>query len=144
LRKHICLLPRVARCVPRIGIINGPHNCLGKDAFKVDTRRTTYRNQCEKKGVGASALKIYVAMAMNANFKANSEYSNAGCTNISYQYIEETTDIPKSYIKKGIDLLCEMDLITKHPQTVGTIYMPTGYEEPGVGWAKLPAKYLYS
>lgn len=97
-------------------------------------------------GAGAAALKVYIAMAMNANYAANSQFPAPGLTDISYSELEYVTGLSRSYIKKGIDRLRDLELICRYGDIIPMryVYDLVGYDSPGVGWAKVPARYLYS
>jgi hypothetical protein len=91
-------------------------------------------------GPNAAALKIYMAIAMFANFKPNPQVSTAGFAKLSYSDFEEVCGISRQSVCDGIALLNQSAILTINPIGNSQGYILADYDEPG--WAKIPSGYL--
>ena len=89
---------------------------------------------------GAAALKLYMALALWANFKPSPTAEVAGLARLTFSELETRCDISRRYVSRGLALLAAEGLITV--ERIGTAhrYRLTRFEEPG--WAKLPRAHL--
>ena len=94
----------------------------------------------KESGVNAQALKLYITMALMANFKPNSEFSTAGCAAISYSEFEEIAGGSRTLIANGIRMLEGRGLVDRdtHPKT--HVYRLQHYADRG--YAQLPKRHI--
>jgi hypothetical protein len=88
----------------------------------------------------AAALKLYMALAMFANFKPAPTAPVAGITRLSFSELEALCDMSRRYVSLGLGVLQHAGLITIEPIGNAQRYLLRGYEHPG--WAKLPRGHL--
>lgn len=88
----------------------------------------------------AAALKLYMALAMFANFRASPTAPVAGAVRLSFSDLEQLCDISRRYIAFGLRRLETTAHISIHRVGRAHRYVLTHYEESG--WAKLPRAHL--
>lgn len=88
----------------------------------------------------AAALKLYMALAMFANFKPTPDAPVAGTARLSFSALEALCDISRRYVSLGLSRLEQHGLITTQPIGAAHRYLLAGYAHRG--WAKLPRGYL--
>ena len=102
-----------------------------------------FRWQGSDKSNYIAALMLYIAIAHHANRKINDEFSTIGCAKLSYSKLEEITSLSRAKIAGGLKILQSNGLIQKNILQKTNIFKITNYEKKG-GWAKLPAKTMYT
>jgi hypothetical protein len=88
-------------------------------------------------GEGANnvaALMALVALAHNAD--------DNGVAELTYDRLCEATDLSREKLANGLNILTNLGVITRKPAGRSS-YQLTNYN-PEIGWAKLPAKSMYS
>lgn len=91
-------------------------------------------------GENAAALKLYMSIAMFANFKPTPQLSVAGFARLSFSELEELCDISRQYVKRGIDVLVERGLVSVEKIGNAHGYLLENYDVDG--WAKIPQSHL--
>ncbi len=91
-------------------------------------------------GPNAAALKIYMAIAMFANFKPNPQIGTAGFAKLSFNELEDLCDVSRQSVRNGIAVLAERDLVSIVKVSNANGYVLQDYDE--LGWAKIPSGYL--
>lgn len=91
-------------------------------------------------GKNAAALKIYMAVAMFANFKPTPQISTAGFAKLSYSDFEDVCGISRQSVCDGIALLNESAILSINKIGNSHGYTIVDYDEKG--WAKIPSGYL--
>jgi hypothetical protein len=86
----------------------------------------------------AAALKLYLALAMHANFKPAPGAEVAGLARLSFSELESVCDISRRYVSLGLTLLTHAGLVTTHAVGTAHRYQLQGYDHPG--WAKAPLR----
>jgi DNA-binding transcriptional ArsR family regulator len=96
----------------------------------------------DKKSDYIAALMIYMVLVHHVNDDTSIINGERGSVSLSYEALCELTNVSRTKVSKGLDVLEKYELVTR--STVGriNIYEIVGYLEKG-GWAKLPAKGLY-
>lgn len=91
-------------------------------------------------GRNAAALKLYMGIAMFANFKPTPLIDVGGFARLSYSELEELCNISRRYVQLGLETLVQKELITVVKVSNANGYLLLNYDVPG--WAKLPKAYL--
>lgn len=91
-------------------------------------------------GVNAAALKLYMALAMFANFKPSPNNPVPGFARLSFSELEDLCDISRRYVASGIRRLELLQIIEIEPISNAHGYRLVGYGD--LGWAKLPRSHL--
>lgn len=91
-------------------------------------------------GENAGALKLYMSIAMFANFKPTPSTDVAGFARLSYSELEELCNISRQYVSRGLEILVEKKLISVLKIGNANGYLLSSYDVPG--WAKIPQSHL--
>lgn len=91
-------------------------------------------------GTNAAALKLYMTVAMFANFKASPDIVVPGFARLSFSNLEDLCNISRQYVGCGLKVLASHELVDIHKTGNANGYFLTGYDD--IGWAKLPRSYL--
>lgn len=96
----------------------------------------------ENKSDYIAALMLYMVLVHHVNEQNSLLSGEAGTVSLSYEALCELTNISRTKVSKGLDVLERYDLVKR--TTVGRInvYEVVGYLSYS-GWAKLPAKGVY-
>jgi hypothetical protein len=94
----------------------------------------------KESGTNAQALKLYITIALMANFKPNKEFSNAGCAAISYSEFEEIAGGSRTLIANGIRMLESYGLIERNSSPKTHVYRLQHYADRG--YAQLPKRHI--
>ena len=93
-------------------------------------------------GASISALKIYLAIVLKANFKSNDTFDKGGCAAISFTEFEDLTGMSRAMVAEGLRKLKEQELITVIKKGRPNIYHLADFDSTK-GWSKLPKRYFY-
>jgi DNA-binding transcriptional ArsR family regulator len=96
-----------------------------------------------KKSDQIAALMIYVVLVHNASDKPSAGNPDIGISKLTYTEIAEIVGLSRAKISGGLKILLEMEVIISIGLGRNNVYKIVNYEAHG-GWAKLPAKGLYS
>jgi hypothetical protein len=88
----------------------------------------------------AAALKLYLALAMGANFKPSPSAAVAGTARLSFCDLETLCEISRRSIARGLRCLETHARIQTHRAGKSHHYVLCDYDE--TGWAKLPRGHL--
>ncbi|GFE82493.1 hypothetical protein GCM10011487_44930 [Steroidobacter agaridevorans] len=91
-------------------------------------------------GTAAAALKLQMALAMFASFRALPSDDTAGYARLSFSDLEELCDISRRSVARGLAVLEQHGLITTHAIGNANRYLLSQFEL--AGWAKLPRAHL--
>ena len=90
-----------------------------------------------------AALMIYIALTHNASDKPSAGNPEIGISKLTYSEIGEITGLSRAKIAGGLKVLFELEVVSSIGIGRNNVYKIVNYEAHG-GWAKLPAKGLYS
>lgn len=90
-----------------------------------------------------AALMIYVVLVHNASDKPSAGNPEVGISRLTYTEIGEITGLSRAKISGGLKILLELQVISSIGLGRNNVYKIVNFEAHG-GWAKLPAKGLYS
>lgn len=90
-----------------------------------------------------AALMIYIVLVHNASDKPSAGNPDVGISKLTYSEIGDITGLSRTKISGGLRILLELGVILSIGQGRNNVYKIANYEERG-GWAKLPAKGLYT
>lgn len=106
---------------------------------------TKMRWQGDKKSDYVAALMLYIAMLHHVNDEATRELPDIGCCKLTYDALTDLTNLSRAKVAAGLNVLYELKAISNISSGKASIYKIHNYPEVGEGgWAKLPAKGLYS
>jgi DNA-binding transcriptional ArsR family regulator len=91
-------------------------------------------------GVHAAALKLQMALAMYASFRALPADDTAGYARLSFSELEQLYDISRRSVARGLTVLEQHGLITTHAIGNAHRYLLSQFQL--AGWAKLPRAHL--
>jgi len=91
-------------------------------------------------GESAAALKLYMAVAMFANFKPSPAEKIAGVAKLSFSELENICGVSRQFVARGVALLSSHGLIEVLKVGNANAYLLAGYDD--LGWAKVPRAYL--
>ena len=94
-------------------------------------------------GGSIAALKIYMVISLNANYKPTPDLKIAGSAQLSYTDFENLLQISRATVAKGIAKLKKIGLIDVDYSTRPAIYSLPHYLDDSQGWGKLPKRYLF-
>ncbi len=94
-------------------------------------------------GACISALKVYLAVVLRANFYPTNDYPRAGTAVLSYSQFAELLDLSRAMIARGVSKLEAEKLIEVDRSLNTNLYSLTDFEN-GDGWGKLPKRHLFS
>lgn len=101
--------------------------------------------QGANKSDNTAALMVYIAMLHHTNDEHVRDLPDIGFCKITYTALSEITNLSRKKVSAGINMLCEMEVISKEKVGSSNIYEIENYPAPKKGgWAMLPARALYS
>lgn len=90
---------------------------------------------------GGGADSIAALMALTVIAHAADE--DSGVARVTYDQICDLTGLSRAKLSNGLDVLNRIKVVEPGPQEARSTYKLTNYSRSG-GWAKLPAKSMYS
>ena len=93
-------------------------------------------------GPSIAGLRLYMTLAMRANFKPTNELSLSGTVRVTYTELEHLTHMSRASVAAGVNKLKNVGLIELLNEGRDNIYHLVDYDDAR-GWGKLPKKYLY-
>lgn len=90
-----------------------------------------------------AALILYIVLVHHANDEPSKNFPGLGFCSLSYSELGDIAGLSRAKISAGLNILYDMKLISKEDSKKQNIYKVTNYEQQR-GWAKLPARGLYS
>jgi len=97
----------------------------------------------ENKSDQIAALMIYVVLVHNASDKPSAGNPELGISRLTYTEIGEIAGLSRAKISGGLKVLMALEVISSIGLGRNNVYKIVNFEAQG-GWAKLPAKGLYS
>ncbi|MDP4535592.1 hypothetical protein Q3O60_05285 [Alkalimonas collagenimarina] len=107
------------------------------------TKLRSLKWQGEEKSDYIAALMLYLIFVHHANDEITTQFDEVGRCSITYDALLAITGLSKAKISGGIQVLKSLELILVLQNGNRNVYVVKNYGEFS-GWAKLPAKRLYS
>ena len=86
-----------------------------------------------------AALKVYLALCLNATRAPTALLEEAGLAKLSYSDLCRLTNLARATVSRGLDILKEKGLIEARAQGRSTVYKVINFDAKS-DWAKLPLK----
>ncbi|PAY03171.1 hypothetical protein CKO50_01195 [Pseudoalteromonas sp. HM-SA03] len=90
-----------------------------------------------------AALMIYIVMVHHANDEPTTKHPEVGTCELTYTRLSDITGLSRAKIAGGLRVLLNLEIIEDISVGRNNIFKITNFENRS-GWAKLPAKGLYS
>ena len=90
-----------------------------------------------------AALMLYIVLVHHANDEIAKDLPDVGLCKITYSELSDITGLSRSKISGGLNILYDLGVVSKFGSGRNNIYKIKNYGSHS-GWAKLPAKGLYS
>ena len=88
------------------------------------------------------AYKIFICIALGANYKPNDQFERAGSAQISYSQFESMTGASRAVVASGVARLEEIKRVEINKSFNTNVYTLMDYDAEHLSWVKLPKRYL--